>query len=204
MTRHGPFHYSGSPRDRIRRPHRYYCRAKTPCCHPNALRCLRTSVPSAFLFSLSYLLQVPERRLLCRPGFYGLDPMVTRASFYTMEQRGAPRFLGSPSHAFALLKRPRPRRSAMPLRQSGVAPTDRTAKAATISISRLIHTASALAVYASSFGFPTLARLASGGWQTLTGWDSNPLDSIGEFQAGSPACLFQRPRLSLAPPTSDI
>jgi len=62
MTRHGPFHYSGSPRDRIRRPHRYYCRAKTPCYHPDALRCLRTSVPSAFLFSLSYLLQVPERR----------------------------------------------------------------------------------------------------------------------------------------------
>ena len=31
-------------------------------------------------------------------------------------------------------------------------------------------------------GFPTLARLASGGWQALTGWDSNPLDSFGEFQ----------------------
>jgi hypothetical protein len=108
--------------------------------------------PSDFHFRISC--KPPEGGLLCRPGFYGLAPMVSRASFYTMEQRGAPRFLGSPSHAFALLKRPRPRRSAMPLRQSGVAPADQTAKAATISISRLIHTASAFAVYASKLQFP--------------------------------------------------
>ena len=49
----------------------------------------------------------------------------------------------------------------------------------------LIHTASALAVYASRFGFPTRARLASGGWLTLAGWDSNPLDFNSEFQSGS-------------------
>jgi len=117
-----------------------------------------------------------------------------------MEQRGPPRFLGSPSHAFALLKRPRPRRFAMPFRQSGVAPADQTTKAAALGqfrgwFTQLQHLLSTL----PSFGFPTLARLASGGWQTLTEWDSNPLDSYGEFQAGSPACLFQRPRLSLAP-----
>jgi hypothetical protein len=156
--------------------------------------------PFHFHFRISC--KSPKGGLLCRPGFYGLAPMVSRASIYTMEQRGPPRFLGSPSHAFALLKRPRPRRFAMPLQHNGVAPAGQTTKAAAIwSISRLIHTASAFAVYASSFGLPTLARLAPGGWQTLTGWDSNPLDSDGEFQAGSPACLFQRPRLSLAPLT---
>jgi hypothetical protein len=50
--------------------------------------------------------------------------------------------------------RPRSRLTAMPLRQLGVAPAVLTTKAATITISRLLHTASALAVYASSFGFP--------------------------------------------------
>jgi len=155
MTRHGPFHYSGSPRDRIRRPHRYYCRAKTPCCHPNALRCLRTSVPSAFLFSLSYLLQIPERGATLQARVLRAAPDGLPCQYFTMEQRGPPRFLGSPSLAFALLKRPRPRPPAMPLRQSGVAPADQTTKAATIlSISRLIHTASAFAVYASKLRFP--------------------------------------------------
>ena len=89
---------------------------------------------------------------------------------------------GESSRAFALLSRPRPRPTAWPYRQPGVAPASQTTKAATISISGLVHTASALAVYASRFGFPTLARLASGGWHALTGWDSNPLDSSGEFQ----------------------
>jgi len=50
--------------------------------------------------------------------------------------------------------------------------------------SRLIHTASLLAVYASSFGFPALARLASGRVAALTEWVSNPLDFKGEFQSG--------------------
>jgi hypothetical protein len=132
MTRHGPFHYSGSPRHRIRRPHRYYCRAKTPCCHPDALRCLRTSVPSAFLFSLSYLLQIPERRATLQARVLRAPPDGLPCQYFTMEQRGSPRFLGSPSHAFALLKRPRPRRFAMPFRQSGVAPAGQTTKAAAL------------------------------------------------------------------------
>ncbi len=46
------------------------------------------------------------------------------------------------------------------------------------SITRLQHSLSTL----PASDFPTLARLASGGWQTLTGWDSNPLDSKSEFQ----------------------
>lgn len=50
--------------------------------------------------------------------------------------------------------RPRSRLTAMPSRQLDVAPAGRTTKAATITISRLIHTALALAVYASRFGFP--------------------------------------------------
>lgn len=156
-----------------------------------------------FYFHFRISCKSPKGRLLCRPGFYGLLPMVSRASILTMEQRGPPRFLGSPSHAFALFKRPRPRRPAMPFRQPGVAPASQTTKAAAIStISRLIHTASAFAVYASKLRFPytgkTRFRRVANPYRVV----SNPLDSFGEFQAGSPACLFQRPRLSLAPLSS--
>jgi len=42
-------------------------------------------------------------------------------------------------------------------------------------LSRLNHTAFAVAVYASHFGHPTYARLASGCWSDFTGWDSHPL-----------------------------
>ena len=47
------------------------------------------------------------------------------------------------------------------------------------SFSRLNHTASARAVYASGFGFPAPARLAFGWWPTFPEWDLNPLDSYG-------------------------
>lgn len=71
-----------------------------------------------------------------------------------MEHFGPPRFLGSPLVPLPCSNRPRSRLTAMPSRQLGVAPAGQTTKAATITISRLIHTASALAVYASRFGFP--------------------------------------------------
>jgi len=61
------------------------------------------------------------------------------------------------------------------------------------SVTRLQYSLSTL----PDSAFPTLARLPSGGWQALTGWDSNPLDSFGEFQARVHLPLFQRPRLRL-------
>ena len=129
---------------------------------------------------VSYLPQIPEERVVCRPGCFWAHPSSPACS---MEQRGSPRFLGRPSRAFALLMRPRPRPLAMPSRQGDVAPASQTTKAATISqfrgcFTRLQHLLSTLPASA----FPTLARLASGGWQTLTGWESNPLVSYGEFQ----------------------
>jgi hypothetical protein len=63
------------------------------------------------------------------------------------------------------------------------------------SITRLQYSLSTL----PDSAFPTLARLASGGRQTLTGWDSNPLNSFGEFQNDFIHHLSQRPRLRLAP-----
>ena len=63
------------------------------------------------------------------------------------------------------------------------------------SITRLQHSLSTL----PASDFPTLARLASGGWQTLTGWDSNPLDSTANFMYGGSPILSQRSRLCLAP-----
>jgi hypothetical protein len=85
----------------------------------------------------------------------------------------------------------------MPSRQEGVAPaTQKTKAAAFNSFSRLVHTALALAIYASSFGFPTLARLASGGWQTLTGWDLNPLDSKANFKYGGYSIYSNAPGLA--------
>jgi hypothetical protein len=78
-----------------------------------------------------------------------------------MEQAGPPRFLGSPSCAFALLLDPGRASLPCPLRQFGVAPAGQTTKAATITISWLNHTASALAVYASRFGFPYTGKTRS-------------------------------------------
>jgi hypothetical protein len=75
---------------------------------------------------------------------------------------------GESSRAFALLLfRPRSRLAAMPSRRLGFAPAGQTTKAATITISRLIHTASALAVYASRFGFPYTGK-------TRFRWVANP------------------------------
>jgi hypothetical protein len=61
----------------------------------------------------------------------------------------------------------------MPLPQSIIAPADKRTKAsASPRISELNNMASTLAVYASDFGYPESARLASGDWQGLSGWIS--------------------------------
>ena len=135
------------------------------------------------LFLFSYLLMRPERWVHIRPGRLRLSPDGRPCHYSRWNSPGLP---GSWEVLSCLCPalRPRPRLTALPFRQFGVAPDGQTTKAATITISGLNHTASALAVYASRFGFPTLARLASGRVAALTGWVSNPLDFNGEFQSG--------------------
>ena len=58
---------AGIPMGRIRRHHWYYDRAKTPLCHPVALRFLRLTVPSFFLF-IRLSCHAPERKDHRRPG----------------------------------------------------------------------------------------------------------------------------------------
>ena len=50
--------------------------------------------------------------------------------------------------------------------------------------------------------FPTLARLASGGWQPLPGGIRTHWTPSANFKRGFTSRLFQRPRLRLAPPTA--
>jgi len=87
--------------------------------------------------------------------------------------------------------------------RSGVAPACQTTKATATSQFRGWFTWLPLSTLPDS-DFSTLARLASGGGRTLTGWDLNPLDSYSEFQARLYRRLSQRSRLRLARPTSDI
>ena len=180
MTRHSPFLFRLSSGG-IRRHHRYYGRAKTPLCHPLALRCLRTMVPSFPLFFVSP--DTTREMRSYQAWSFTAFPDGRPCHYSRWNSPGLPGSWGVLSCLCPAL-RPRPRLPALPVRQFGVAPDGQTTKAATITISGLNHTASALAVYASRCGFPALARLASGGGLTLTGWDSNPLDSYGEFHVG--------------------
>ena len=145
------------------------------------------------LFLFSYLLMRPEGWVHIRPGPLRLSPMANPCHYCRWNSPGLPGSWGVLSCLCPAL-RPRPRLTALPFWQFGVAPAEQTTKAATITISRLNHTALPLAVYASSFGFPALARLASGGGLTLTGWVSNPLDSYGEFQVGFASLSIPTPQ----------
>jgi hypothetical protein len=78
--------------------------------------------------------------------------------------------------------RPRSGRCARPLRHLGTAPATVTTKAPTItSLSRLNHTASTVAAYASRLGRPARARLASGCWPTLPGGIGYPQGHYRRF-----------------------
>jgi hypothetical protein len=125
---------------------------------------------------------IPEGEGLSRPGCFRAHPFKPRSSDGTARVSQVPgesfphlcRAHGTPAaptcHAFAasrvLPSQVRPRRPQRSSKFRG-------------SITRLQCSLSTL----PDSAFPTLARLASGGWQALTGWDSNPLDSFGEFQA---------------------
>jgi len=152
MTRHGPS-LSRLSSGWIHRPHRYYARAKTPLCPPDALRRLRASVPSARPF-LRVSCIAPASKDQYRPGcLRALSRWPPLPVILRWSSSGLPGSWGVLSCLCPAL-RPRSRLTTMPSRQLGVAPARQTTKAATITFSRLIHTASALAVYASSFGFP--------------------------------------------------
>ena len=144
--------------------------------------------------------QLRKGQIQTGPDVPGSSPMATLTPSLLGGAVRVSQVPGESSRAFAPLSDPGRACLAMPLPQSGVAPVHRKTKAAAFNrFSRLHHTASALAVYASSFGFPSLARLAPGGWQTLTGWDLNPLDSKANFMYGKCPILSQRSRLGLAP-----
>ena len=89
---------------------------------------------------------------------------------HCVEKTGSPTFLENPNCALALLYDPGRTDDTRPLRRIGMAPALSTAKAPTNGLSRLNHTASALAVYASQCRLPIHhARLASGRWPGATG-----------------------------------
>jgi hypothetical protein len=63
----------------------------------------------------------------------------------------------------------------------------------TTDISRLNHAASVPAAYASSDALPhPHARLASGRWLALAGWESNPLDPIEKFPSSTSDLLLSQ------------
>jgi len=63
----------------------------------------------------------------------------------------------------------------------------------TTEFSRLNHAASVPAAYASSDALPhPHARLASGRWLTLAGWELNPLDSIEKFLSSTSDFLLSQ------------
>lgn len=119
---------------------------------------------------------------------------------FSVEQYGPPRFLGSPLVPLPCSRTPATpallchyRNQVLPPHTENRRPQHSTDFRG--SITRLQHLLSTL----PDSDFPTLARLASGGWQTLTGWDLNPLDSKANFMYGGDPILSQRSRLGLAP-----
>ena len=130
-------------------------------------------------------LSTPARRI-DSSGVHGLSPVGSPGpEFVRWSSSGLPGSWEVLSYLCLAQKTPAAPPSPLPRSKDGLAPATSITKAAALIIfSRLVHIASVLAVYASSFGFPTLARLASGRVAALTGWVSNPLDFKGEFQSG--------------------
>jgi hypothetical protein len=105
-----------------------------------------------------------------RPGKPGLLRPVVLTGNPTMETTGSPTFLRNPC-TYALLFDPGRTCASGLLRCAGVVPADTTTRTPTTrTLSRLIHTAWVLAVYASQHGSPHHhARLASGCWPSSSG-----------------------------------
>ena len=135
----------------------------------------------------------------CRwPGLFVSRLSSGGISFCWKLQVSLPGFRITLFHICPLL-RPRSDSSLRPAstRKSAV-PTITTMKAPTLNyLSRLNSTASALAVYASHYGHPACARLASVCWSDFDGWDLHPLGYKRNFK--DHLILFQSTGLSLAP-----
>ena len=127
---------------------RYYGGAKTARC-PSRRASLPSlgdtmPAPAALLRCVPECCSAPARTLVCR----------RPSGSPVMETTSSPRFLGHPLRICPAL-RPRPGCHAKPFRHSSAAPADLTTKAPAIKfLSRLNHTASAVAVYASPGGRP--------------------------------------------------
>jgi len=134
------------------------------------------------------------------PDVSGSSPWPSLSHRFSVEQYGPPRFLGSPLVPLPCSRTPAApallchyRNQVLPPHTENRRPQHSTDFRG--SITRLQHSLSTL----PDSDFPTLARLASGGWQALTGWDLNPLDSKANFMYGGYSILSQRSRLGLAP-----
>ena len=158
-------------------------------------------VSSAPRYHRSPILFVPpdallKDRITSGRDVYGLSPMVIQYQKSSDGALRASQVPGESSRAFALLIDPG--RASLPCHpSSSVLPPQRGPRRPQRyrfrgCFTQLQHLLSTL----PDSAFPTLARLASGGWQTLTGWDSNPLDSYGEFQVGFASLSIPTPQAS--------
>ncbi len=130
----------------------------------------RASLPSLGGTTLALVFRPPSGRALPPTGLLELVTRYLRPGSRSVETTGSPTFLGNPDCALALLFDPGRTDASGPLRCPGTAPAMSTAKAPALQLSRLHHTASALAVYASQAGSPRHhARLASGCWPSSSG-----------------------------------
>ena len=151
--------------------HRYYQDATTPC---------RSSRVSS--------LSLDRRYRLCTcpslPTGTGAAPvglvLLSRSPPAPSSGNGrASHVPGRPSCVFALLSDPGRTSASGHQRCSGTAPAGSKTRAPAKRISRLNHTASTLAVYASQRRLPDhRARLASGCWPGFAGWDWLPTGSL--------------------------
>jgi hypothetical protein len=155
---------------------RYYALLRLPAVRPALLWfSLCSAVPLGVRCSLPSL---PDAAQL-GPGAWspGAPPGLS------METVGPPRFLGNPRVRLPCSRTPAgPWRLALapprccPRCANGEDPSDQN-------LSRLYHTAFALAVYASQPGSPRdHARLASGWWLAFAGWDSPPTGLLDKFR----------------------
>jgi hypothetical protein len=183
------------PIDRVRlsgvpRRHQYYEGAKTSCAEYEVAYGFASSLQSFFSTFCS----------LQRRGPQGMARFISpRASgpHRVGRNTGPPRFLGNPSSYLCPALGPRSVWRASPLRLAQCCPQHlKNEDTNGWFISRLNHTASVPAAYASSSALPhSHARLASGWWLAFTGRESNPLDSNDWFPSPTTS---SNPRLRLA------
>ncbi len=138
---------------------------RLPADHPAALRRLRLAVPPSHPVVRS---DRPEMGQPIGQECFGCGHPPDRA--LSVESTGSPKFLGSPHGSFAVLSDPGRPASPRPLRDGCAALASDTTKAPALCVSRLYHTASELAVYASPDGsLHHSATRASGRWSSFPG-----------------------------------